>query len=93
MARSSSNETAIKNMLVPLIQVIGKSGKLIYFIIIGALFYFGYTYFYKTNHKTSIESETNLIQAQVKNVGKLVVTEGHFAEVFTFKDSKKHMVI
>ena len=91
MARSSSNETAIKNMLVPVIQAIGKSGKLIYVLIIGALLYFGYTYFYKTNHETSIESETNLIQAQVKNVGKLVVTEGHFAEVFTFKDSKKYM--
>lgn len=63
MARSSSNETAIKNMLVPVIQAIGKSGKLIYLIIIGALFYFGYTYFYKTNHETSIESDTNLIQA------------------------------
>ena len=91
MARSSSNETAIKNMLVPVIQAIGKSGKLIYLIIIGALLYFGYTYFYKTNHETYIESDTNLIQVQVKNVGKLVVTEGHFAEVFTFKDSKKYM--
>ncbi|MFB9054689.1 DUF4230 domain-containing protein [Formosa undariae] len=29
-----------------------------------------------------------LIQEQIKNVGKLVVTEGHFSEVFSYKDSR-----
>ncbi len=30
-----------------------------------------------------------MIQVQIKNVGKLVVTEGHFAEVLTYKDKKE----
>ena len=33
MARTSSTETAIKNMLIPLVQAIGRSGKLLYLII------------------------------------------------------------
>lgn len=50
--------------------------------------FFGYHYF--TNDETStIEYDTNLIQQQIKNVGKLVVTEGHFAEVLTYKDKKE----
>ncbi len=30
-----------------------------------------------------------LIQEQIKNVGKLIVTEGHFAEVYNYKDSQQ----
>lgn len=30
-----------------------------------------------------------LIQEQIKNVAKLIVTEGHFAEVYTYADSKE----
>ena len=33
-------------------------------------------------------ANTALIKEQVKNVGKLVVTEGHFSEVFTYENSK-----
>ncbi len=33
---------------------------------------------------------TNLIQQQILNVGKLVVTEGHFAEVLTYKDQDQY---
>lgn len=35
-----------------------------------------------------LQEHTALIKEQVKNVGKLVVTEGHFSEVFTYKNSK-----
>jgi hypothetical protein len=41
---------------------------------------------FKKNDNSSIEYNTNLIQQQIVNVGKLVVTEGHFAEVLTYKD-------
>lgn len=91
MARRTSNETAIKNLLVPIIQAIGKSGKLLYLLVLVALIYFGYQFFTKSHNETTFEADTNLIQTQIKNVGKLVVTEGHFAEVITFKDSKKYM--
>lgn len=33
--------------------------------------------------------ESTLIQEQIKNVGKLVVTEGHFSEVLDYKNSKE----
>ncbi|AXT52749.1 DUF4230 domain-containing protein [Aquimarina sp. BL5] len=39
--------------------------------------------------KTEIQS-SDLILDQIKNVGKLVVTEGHFSEVITYKDAKKY---
>ncbi|MBO6879156.1 DUF4230 domain-containing protein [Winogradskyella sp.] len=38
--------------------------------------------------KIILQENTALIQEQIKNVGKLVVTEGHFSEVFTYKNSK-----
>lgn len=40
--------------------------------------------------KTSIlEENSMLIQEQVNNVAKLIVTEGHFAEVYNYKDSQQ----
>lgn len=41
---------------------------------------------FKKNDDFSLENSTNLIQQQIVNVGKLIVTEGHFAEVLTYKD-------
>ena len=58
-------------------------------LILGYVSFFGYNYFTTTSNETTIEYDTNLIQQQIKNVGKLVVTEGHFAEVLTYKDKKK----
>ena len=45
----------------------------------------------KNNSTTTVEYDTALIQQQIKNVGKLVVTEGHFSEVITYKDQKKYL--
>ncbi|TYA54633.1 DUF4230 domain-containing protein [Formosa maritima] len=36
-----------------------------------------------------LKESTALIQEQIKNVGKLIVTEGHFSEVFNYKNSKE----
>ena len=44
----------------------------------------------KQEDKISIKENTALIQEQIKNVGKLVVTEGHFSEVFTYKNSQTY---
>ncbi|WP_045967635.1 DUF4230 domain-containing protein [Flavobacterium sp. 316] len=63
--------------------------KWVVLILIGLVLFFGYKYFTSTTETSSIEYDTNLIQAQIKNVGKLVVTEGHFAEVLTYKDRKE----
>ena len=37
-----------------------------------------------------LEESSALIQQQIKNVGKLVVTEGTFSQVYSFNDSKKY---
>jgi lipopolysaccharide export LptBFGC system permease protein LptF len=47
---------------------------------------------FKKGDNSSIEYNTNLIQQQILNVGKLVVTEGHFAEVVTYKNQQKYMM-
>ncbi len=45
----------------------------------------------KESRQTSLES-TQLIQQQIKNVGKLIVTEGHFSEVYTYKDQQNYLM-
>lgn len=39
--------------------------------------------------KTILEENSMLIQQQLENVSKLIVTEGHFAEVYNYKDSQE----
>jgi hypothetical protein len=63
--------------------------KWIVLLLVGMVLFFGYKFFFNDKNSSSVEFETNLIQQQIKNVGKLVVTEGHFAEVLTYKDQKE----
>lgn len=44
---------------------------------------------FKDESGTTVIEESALIQEQIRNVGKLVVTEGHFSEVLTYKNTKK----
>ena len=60
-------------------------------IVVGVFLAFRYCEFKKDDDSTTIE-ETALIQEQIKNVGKLVVTEGHFSEVMTYKDQQKYFL-
>ncbi|RRQ50682.1 DUF4230 domain-containing protein [Maribacter algicola] len=39
--------------------------------------------------KAILEENSMLIQKQIENVSKLIVTEGHFAEVYNYRDSKE----
>lgn len=43
----------------------------------------------KNTDKTILQENSMLIQQEITNVSKLIVTEGHFAEVYTYKDSKQ----
>jgi hypothetical protein len=58
-------------------------------LLVGVLLFFVYKFFFADKNTSSIEYDTNLIQQQIKNVSKLVVTEGHFAEVLTYKDKRE----
>ncbi|MFC6858184.1 DUF4230 domain-containing protein [Zunongwangia atlantica] len=43
----------------------------------------------RQSEREQLEQNSQLIQEQIKNVGKLVVTEGNFSQVWSYKDSKK----
>lgn len=59
-------------------------------VLISIVFFFIFKYCNpKTDDESGLLQNSMLIQEQIKNVGKLVVTEGHFSEVFTYKDSKE----
>ena len=60
-------------------------------VIGGIVLLFKYCDF-KKNDDQDITYNTNLIQQQILNVGKLVVTEGHFSEVITYKNQQKYLM-
>lgn len=60
--------------------------------VIGGIFLLFKYCDFKKNDDEDITSNTNLIQQQILNVGKLVVTEGHFSEVITYKNQQKYLM-
>ena len=72
-------------------QAISELRKWAILVLIALVLFFGYKYFSSPSDTSTIEYDTNLIQQQIKNVGKLVVTEGHFSEVMTYKDQNKYL--
>lgn len=46
----------------------------------------------KDAERDRLEESTAMIQQQIKNVGKLVVTEGTFSQVYTYKDTKNRFL-
>lgn len=67
--------------------------KLLAVILIVVLVFLAFRYceFKDDDSQTTID-ETALIQEEIKNVGKLIVTEGHFSEVLTYKDQQKYFM-
>ena len=64
--------------------------KILFGVIITLVILFTFKYCEDTrDDKKEIQESSVLIQQQIKNVGKLVVTEGHFSEVFNYKNSKE----
>ena len=43
----------------------------------------------RNSERDRLEANSALIQEQIRNVGKLVVTEGTFSQVYSYKDSRK----
>jgi len=91
--RNQSTETQVKNVLVPILQAIGRrSGKLIYLVVIAVIAFFVYQFFTRSSNSSTIEYNSALIEKQLKNVSKLVVTEGHYSQVMTYKDQKNYFM-
>lgn len=64
--------------------------KILFGVIITLIILFGLKYCEdRVQDKTELQESSLLIQEQIQNVGKLVVTEGHFSEVFNYKNSKE----
>lgn len=58
-------------------------------IIFAFVIVFGLRYCeHKKDDREQLEANTALIQKELKNVGKLIVTEGSYAQVFSFSASK-----
>lgn len=60
-------------------------------LIVTVVLLFKFCEFKKADDSTTIDS-AGLIQQQILNVGKLVVTEGHFSEVITYKNQEKYLM-
>lgn len=59
-------------------------------IVIGLALVFVYNSFKNYQNDEKILSESSmLIEQQIKNVARMIVSEGHFAEVYNYSDSKK----
>lgn len=64
--------------------------KIIPVILLVLVAFFAWKYFEARNeNRDQLTESTDLIQQQIKNVGKLVVTEGNFAQVYSYNDSKR----
>lgn len=63
--------------------------KILFGVVITLVILFSFKYCEdKKEDKIVLQESSTLIQEQIKNVGKLIVTEGHFSEVFNYKNSK-----
>lgn len=63
-------------------------------VILGALLTLVVVLVFRTcsedkEEKSLLQENSMLIQQQISNVSKLIVTEGHFAEVYNYKDSQE----
>lgn len=65
--------------------------KILFGVVITLVILFTFKYCEeRKNSQVELRESSSLIQEQIKNVGKLVVTEGHFSEVFNYKNSKNY---
>jgi len=91
MSESNTNQNK-PSFFNAVIRFLSESRRWIAVLLFAVIVYLAYQLTTKPNETSTLEYDTNLIQQQIKNVGKLVVTEGHFAEVITYKDQKKYLL-
>ena len=65
--------------------------KVLFGVIITLLILVFYQFWsYKNSKKETVLESSQLIREQIKNVGKLIVTEGYFSEVYNYKDQETY---
>ncbi len=75
----SEKKYAMRNILL---------GAVLTFIIIFGLRYCEH----QQDEREQLDAQSALLEKEIKNVGKLIVTEGNYAQVFTYEDWKKFYV-
>ena len=64
--------------------------KIVFGVLITLVVVFTFKYFNQRKKDAIVLKESSaLIQEQIKNVSKLVVTEGSFSEIYNYKNSKE----
>ena len=67
--------------------------KIILGIVITLVLVFGLRYCeHQKDNREQLVANTALIEKQLKNVGKLIVTEGSYSQIYTYNDTKKLMM-
>lgn len=62
-------------------------------MVLALLLVFGFRYCeHQKDEREALQASTALIQKELNNVGKLIVTEGSYAQVFTYEDWKKFYI-
>lgn len=92
MTKITSNTTTNKNFSETLMQFLTESRKWVFVALLAVIVYLAYQLISKKSDSSTLDYNTNLIQQQIVNVGKLVVTEGHFSEILTYKNQEKYML-
>ena len=87
----TNQENTKKSVFPNILNTISESRKWVFLVLVAIIIFLVNKIISTPNENSTLEYDTNLIQQQIKNVGKLVVTEGHFAEVITYKDQKKYL--
>jgi ATP-dependent Zn protease len=59
------------------------------FLVVIFIFLF---FFLRSKSNQELDYQSSLIETQLKNVSKLVVSEGNYSQVMTFKDQQKYMM-
>lgn len=65
--------------------------KVLFGVVIGIVLLGAVKYISQKKEKESVIESSAMIEKQIKNVGKLIVTEGYFSDIMTYKDSKGYL--
>ncbi len=64
--------------------------KIVIYILVCLIGFFTARWMYKNENKTYTNEDIQIVLQSVKNMSKLVVSEGSFSEVYSYKDAKKY---
>jgi len=64
--------------------------KYVVYILVCLIGFFIAKRIYKSEEKTNLHEDIQIVIHSINNISKLVVSEGYFSEIYNFKDAKKY---